>query len=269
MQMNEITPSPHAGSEYHPNTMDQDHPRKNWVARSLAVILWLIGLFILAAATVIVRNHPGPWPYELSFTRTVQHIPYLPWIPPILEFIGTFNNPTPTGIVLGVIFTAMLLMGWYRQTIFVALTVGIGNGIDTLFGDYARRPRPLPSLVHVDAILKYNSFPSGHCCHAVLFYGFLLFLSFTKPVRTWRYHLLLIPLQLFALLNILLIGYERIYGGEHWLVDVLGGYLSGALWLALFIVLYQWITRLWQRRQAKKNENQTLHAHEEVGTATA
>jgi len=160
-------------------------------------------------------------------------------------------------------------MGWYWQTTFLALTVGIGNEIDALIGDYVVRPRPLPSLVHVDAILKYNSFPSGHCCHVMLFYGFMLYLSFTKPVRTWRYHLLLIPLQLFALLNILLIGYERIYGGEHWLSDVLGGYLSGALWLALFIALYQWITHLRQRNQAKKIEDQTLHSHQEPGTATA
>ena len=218
----------------------------------IEAILWVIGLIILVVASVLIHAHPGPWPVELAFSRTVQHLPYWSWVPPLLNFIGTFNNPTPTGIVLGIVFTAMLLLGWYRQAIFLALTVGIGNGIDALIGDYVARPRPSPSLVHVDALLKYNSFPSGHCCHAMLFYGFLLYLSFTKPVRTWRYRLVLIPLQLFAVLNILLIGYARLYGGEHWISDVLGGYLSGALWLTLFIVLYQWTTRLLQRRHAKR-----------------
>jgi len=250
--MNKLTAQTQAGSEYQPGTIDHDHSRKNWIGRGIAVILWIVGLLVLAVASVSVHNHPGPWPFELAFTRTVQHLSYWPWIPPLLHFIGVFNNPTPTGIVLGFIFTAMLLMGWYRQTALLVLTVGIGNGIDALIGDYVRRPRPLPGLVHVDAILKYNSFPSGHCCHAMLFYGVLLYLSFTKPVRTWRYHWIIIPLQLFALLNLLLIGYARIYGGEHWLFDVLAGYLDGALWLTLFIVLYQWLTHLWQRHQEKK-----------------
>src|SRR5215467_13165075 len=251
-RMNKSTAPWPEGSEYQASKMDHDHFQKNWIGRSFAILLWIIGLLILAAASVIVHNHPGPWPFELAFTRTVQHLSYWPWITHVLEFIGVFNNPTPTGIVLGIIFTFLLLMGWYRQTIFLALTVGVGNSIDALIGDYVRRPRPLPSLVHVDVILKYNSFPSGHCCHAVLFYGVLLYLSFTNPVRTWRYHWALIPLQLFALLNILLIGYARVIGGEHWLIDVLGGYLDGAIWLTLFIVLYQWATHLWQKHQEKK-----------------
>jgi membrane-associated phospholipid phosphatase len=86
----------------------------------------------------------------------------------------------------------------------------------------------------------------------VLFYGFLLYLSFTRPVRTWRYRWVLIPLQVFAALNILLIGISRVYQGEHWAFDTLGGYLCGALWLALFIFLYQWATSALERRHAKK-----------------
>lgn len=234
------------------STSSGENRRHTHMQHIIGAILWVIGLIILAVASVLVHTHPGPWPVELAFSRTVQHLSYWPWVPPLLNFVGTFNNPTPTGIVLGIVFTTMLLLGWYRQAIFLALTVGIGNAIDALIGDYVVRPRPSPKLVHVDALLKYNSFPSGHCCHAMLFYGFLLYLSFTKPVRTWRYRLVLIPLQLLAALNILLIGYARVYGGEHWISDVLGGYLSGALWLTLFIVLYQWTTHLVQRRHTKR-----------------
>jgi len=179
----------------------------------------------------------------------------------LFDFFGTFNNPTPTGVVLGIVFTAILLLGWYRQAIFLALTVGIGNGVDALIGDYVVRPRPSPGLVHVDVSLKYNSFPSGHCCHVILFYGFLLYLSFTEPVRTWRYRWTLLPLQIFAVLNILLVGFSRVYEGEHWIGDILAGYLSGALWLVLFIVLYQWTTNLLQRRQAKKAATHSVAVH--------
>ena len=220
--------------------------------RSIAIKLWLLGLLALAVASMLVHNHPGPWPVELAFTRTVQSLPYWPWIPLILDFIGTFDNPTPTGIVLGIVFTAILLIGSYRQAIFLALTVGIGNAMNALIGDYVVRPRPTPALVHVDVSLKYNSFPSGHCCHVMLFYGFLLYLSFMRSVRAWPYRWALIPLQVFTALNILLIGFSRVYEGEHWLFDVLSGYLSGAHWLVVFICLYQWTTSVLDRRHAKR-----------------
>ncbi len=226
--------------------------RHRLVRRSIAITLWIIGLILLGMASVLVHNHPGPWPGEVAFSQALQNLHYWPWIPPLLVFIGTFNNPTPTGIIVGFLFAGMILLGWYRQAIFFALAVGIGNAIDALIGDYVVRPRPSSALVRVDVPLKYNSFPSGHTCHMMLFYGFLLFLSFTKPVREWRYRWVLIPLQVFAVLNILLMGYSRVYEGEHWLSDILGGYLSGALWLALFIFLYQLTTNMLERRRAKR-----------------
>ena len=237
--MNKSTALPHAERQNQARQMDHDQWWKSGIGRSIALMLWIIGLLTLAVASVLTHNHPGPWPVELAFSRTVQHLPSWSWVPLLLNFIGTFNNPTPTGIVLGIVFTGILLLGWYRQAIFLAFTVGIGNALDALIGDYVVRPRPSPNLVHVDVPLKYNSFPSGHCCHAMLFYGSLLYLSFTRPVRAWRYRWVLIPLQIFAALNVLLIGLSRVYEGEHWIGDVLAGYLSGALWLALFIVLYQ------------------------------
>ena len=219
---------------------------------SIASTLWVIGLLALVVASMLVRNHPGPWPIELAFSRTVQSLPFGSWLAPILDFIGGFNNPIPSGIALGIVFSGILLMGWYRQAIFLGLTAAVGNGIETLFGGYVARPRPSPDLIRVDVMLKYNSFPSGHVNHETLFYGFLLFLSFTRPVRTWRYRWVLIPLQVFAALNILLIGISRVFEGEHWPGDVLGGYLCGALWLVLFIFLYQWTTSALERRRATR-----------------
>ena len=100
------------------------------------------------------------------------------------------------------------------------------------------RPRPRPNAIHVDSKLIYNSFPSGHSCHMMVFYGFLLYLSFTQPARQSRYHWLLIPFQIWAILNILVVGFARVWEGEHWVTDVIGGYLDGAIWMVLFIFLY-------------------------------
>ena len=239
-------------NQHRANKTGTTHQRTRLIRMGIALALWIIGLVLLAVASMLVHNHPDPWPFEVAFSQTVQTLHYWSWIPPLLVFIGTFNNPTPTGIVIGILFVGMILLGWYRQAIFFALAVGIGNALDTFIGDYVVRPRPSANFVRVDVPLKYNSFPSGHSCHMMLFYGFLLFLSFTKPVRQWRYRWVLIPLQVFAVLNILLMGYSRVYEGEHWLSDVLGGYLSGALWLALFIFLYMLTTNKLEERRAKR-----------------
>src|SRR5438093_9716561 len=133
------------------HTKAGDAKRRHRRARmAIAITLWIAGLILLTLASMLTHNHPGPWPGEVEFTRTVQNFHYWPWIPPLLNFIGTFNNPTPTGIAIGILVTGMVLLGWYQQGIFFLLTLGIGNGLDTLFGDYVGRPRPSPDLVRVD-----------------------------------------------------------------------------------------------------------------------
>jgi len=63
----------------------------------------------------------------------------------------------------------------------------------------------------------------------------------------------LIPFQVFAVLVIATIGYSRIYEGSHWLTDVLGGYLSGAILLGFLIFLYRRVMQKIDERRAKKS----------------
>jgi len=42
----------------------------------IEAIVWGIGLLTFAVASMLVHNHPGPWPVELAFSRTVQILPY-------------------------------------------------------------------------------------------------------------------------------------------------------------------------------------------------
>jgi membrane-associated phospholipid phosphatase len=47
-------------------------------------------------------------------------------------------------------------------------------------------------------------------------------------------------------------GFARVWEGEHWVTDVVGGYLDGAIWMVFFIFLYNWTThRLHERRTRK------------------
>lgn len=68
------------------------------------------------------------------------------------------------------------------------------------------------------------------------FFGFLLFLIFTLVKRVWwRYVLMTVLILLIAL-----VGVSRMYLGEHWASDVVGGYLAGSLDLIVSIMFYRW-----------------------------
>jgi len=231
--------------------------RRGRVTRRIAgITCWAIGLIIILVASLIVHAHPGPWPGEVAFSQSVQSLNLAPGLLASLTFLASLIDPVAASIALVLWFAFLLTFGWIRQAAFLALTVGIGNAVDALIGDYVRRPRPTANLIHIERIYHANSFPSGHSAQTVLYYGALLYLSFIEPVRTWRYRWLLLPFQIFAALNILLIGFERLYQGEHWIYDVLGGTLDGALWLVVGIFLYNWIPELLERRRARRQERE-------------
>lgn len=80
------------------------------------------------------------------------------------------------------------------------------------------------------------SFPSGHSATAMTLYG-LLGYWLVRGRRRIRSRWLV---GFCALGLILLVGFSRIYLGVHFLSDVLGGYLLGACWLIVGIVLTEW-----------------------------
>ena len=244
--------------------------RRNALTRqNVAIVLWIIGLMTLVVTSVIVRLHPAPWPFDLQTTITLQQLQLWSWVITPIGWVSIMGDVLHSTIEFTVWFVVLSLIGvlawrrgrspipWFVIAIFASLIVAALNGLDGLIALIVGRPRPSPQLIHVYMPVPVHSFPSGHVENDVVFFGFLLYLSLTKPVSQWRYRWLLIPFQLYAVLNILLIGFSRVYEGSHWVTDVSGGYLSGALCLALLIVLYRWtldrMTRWYDKRQAKKS----------------
>jgi undecaprenyl-diphosphatase len=213
--------------------------------------LWGIMLVGLIVAGVIVHIHPMPWPFDLQTTIMVQsyHPGYL------VAWVNTASYVNDPNISTGELIAWLLILSLIgliahlrgKQALFwvwAGVCIGFGtaglDGLDGLFSLVVGRPRPASPLIHVYVPEPFHSFPSGHVENDMVYYGFLLYLSFTAPVRNWRYRRVLIPLQVFFVLVLLTIGYSRIYEGSHWLTDTLGGYLSGAVFLSFLIFVYRW-----------------------------
>jgi membrane-associated phospholipid phosphatase len=158
--------------------------------------------------------------------------------------VSQLNNPIPSVIAAAAWLVSMLLMRLFRQVFYFVVAVASVGGLFLLLTPLVERPRPTIGA----------GICSGHVSHDVVYSGFLQYITLGDPVRRWRYRWFLIPLRVFFVLDILLIGYSRLLEGDHWLLDVLGGYLVGALWLALFVFLYRRTAHLLTGARLKRLE---------------
>jgi undecaprenyl-diphosphatase len=136
-------------------------------------------------------------------------------------------------LIPAVLVVAFFFVGLRREALFLALTPGASllGGIVKLL---VERPRPSADAVHVFASLVDYSYPSGHVVSYVSLFGFTIFLFFVLFRPSWWRSLALLILGL--LLG--LVGLSRIYMGQHWASDVLGGYALGTAYLLLLIEAY-------------------------------
>ena len=191
-----------------------------------------IGAF--AVLTFMVRTIPS-FPIDLAIARALQSIssPIFAGLMTLISWPGF----SPQSFIISAIIVAIIYtfgLKWESITALVAAL--LPPLINVLVKDWIRRPRPTIDLVNVFGILNSYSFPSGHVMFYVGFYGFLWFLVYTLLKRSWRRTLLLIFLGSL----IALVGFSRIYLGQHWPSDVLGAYLLGGLTLVAIIQFYRW-----------------------------
>jgi undecaprenyl-diphosphatase len=180
------------------------------------------------------RKHPQP-PVEIVVTRTLQHKqPSL-----MRRIVLVVSTLLGSAVFLNVLAVPTAIVFWLRSMRVEALmTIGISwtNAlVRTLIKRLIHRPRPHPLLVRRTKLSQGKSFPSGHVASALTFWGWLFALGMLllRGKRSWQKSLLSLPV-----LFLMLVGPSRIYLGEHWATDVLGGYLFGGGWLGLALRLY-------------------------------
>jgi len=126
----------------------------------------------------------------------------------------------------------MLATGWA-----VALA---GNGLLTrAFKHSFERIRP----VHTHEIAAANgfSFPSGHSSSSLVAYTMLAYLAIRLLPARWH-----LPSMLAAAAVIVTVGWSRVVLQVHFASDVLGGWITGGVWVTCCLLLLHGATR-WHR----------------------
>lgn len=205
--------------------------------------LFVFGVIVLVAMSIAAHTL-AYFPIDVPISRVAQA--YHPsWLDTFTEAVSWTGFPPQSNVLFGVIVVGLVVLG-HRWAAAVEILAALGSGgLYLLLEQLVGQPRPSPDLVHVAWPIERTGFPSGHLATFVAVFGFLAFLGYRglQP-SAWRW----VPVGLVATLFVLM-SFARIYAGQHWASDVLGGILLGSLWLAVSVRIYTWgESRLAHRR---------------------
>jgi membrane-associated phospholipid phosphatase len=213
---------------------EQRYPRRRVLKRGRVwLTVYLVALLALLALALAAHAY-SVLPGDLPFTRELQET-HNPIIANVLTFVSYIGFPTQSTIILILVILGLIVFRLRLEAVFLLLTLA-ADGIGSLVKTMVNRSRPSSSLVHVVQRITSPSFPSGHTLHYVVFYGFLAFVFATSFRSSWGRNLLIA----ICVVLIALVGPSRVFLGEHWLTDVVGGYLLGGLLLVPIIAGYLW-----------------------------
>jgi undecaprenyl-diphosphatase len=207
----------------------------------------LLTLFLVMA--VVVKLHSGPLPGDVGLTLHLQQ-----WLRPhrtvtdAIVMVSTVAWPIPSIITIAVLGVLLLAMRRWLDVIAILLVTGLANGTNYLISMAVHRPRPSDHGLYIAEHVKTTySFPSGHVLQGVVFFGFLLFLTFqVRREYAWMW-----VIRIALLVFILSMGPSRLLEGEHWPSDVLGASILGLFWLVAAACAYRWAALRWPKLRGR------------------
>jgi undecaprenyl-diphosphatase len=182
---------------------------------------------LFALDTYLVESGAAA-PLDIPAARFVQRFPWGPLVYPmeLINWLGGYRQIVFGLIVVGALFVYERRAGWL-----MALG-GVSSLIDNVLKLSLQRHRPSADLVHILTPASGFSYPSGHA----VFFTWLSFMlaEAIAPRIAPRYR----PIPwLLAAGIIVLTCLARVWAGDHWPSDVVGGFLLGIGWSAFVLWL--------------------------------
>lgn len=154
---------------------------------------------------------------------------------PITTIMKIITNFGSAYFLVTVTILSIIFMKNKKTSILIAGNLIISTFLNVLLKNLVQRPRPEGYRLIEES---GYSFPSGHSMVSVAFYGFIVYLIWTKVKNTKLKCFLCSILIILALA----IGFSRIYLGVHYASDVLaGGVLSIAYLMAYTHLVKRWL----------------------------
>lgn len=199
---------------------------RRWLGPTALVVF---ALFAIDTYLVIQND---VLPFDLPIALFIQQLNWGPVVYP-LELINASAGIWQ--VVLGVLAIVALFV-FERRAGWLMLIGSISSLLDNLIKLLISRQRPPADLVHILNPATGFSFPSGH---AVFFtwLSFMVAFSLAPRVKPGYRPILWIAAGVVIVLTCI----ARVWAGDHWPSDVLGGVLLGIGWSAFVL----WLPERW------------------------
>jgi membrane-associated phospholipid phosphatase len=199
---------------------------RRWLGPTTLVVfvLFAIDTYLVVANDVL--------PFDIPIARFVQGLNWGPVVYP-MELINASAGIWQ--VLIGAVAIVALFI-FERRAGWLMLIGSISSLLDNIIKLIISRQRPPADLVHILSPATGFSYPSGH---AVFFtwMSFMIAVSIAPKLRpTLRPFLWIL-----AALVIVLTCISRVWAGDHWPSDVLGGVLLGIGWSAFVL----WLPERW------------------------
>ena len=199
---------------------------RRWLGPTALVIFVLFAI----DSYLVVNNRVLP--FDVPVARFIQQLSWGPVVYPmqLINSIAGYWQMLAGAVVVAAMFIFNRRAGW------LMLIGSISSLLDNILKLVISRPRPTVDLVHILTPASGFSYPSGH---AVFFtwLSFMTAVSVAPKIRAVYRPLL----WLLAALVIVLTCLARVWAGDHWPSDVMGGVLLGIGWSAFVL----WLPERW------------------------
>ncbi len=191
---------------------------------TIFIIVFLVLLATFYGITDSVVNSAPIVKLDANFSQTL-FLYRTPFLAKIFYFITNFAGLITMGILTGISVIYFFLKKEIAY-LYALLLILVGNeGSVYLIKIFINRARPGADIAYY--LEGSKSFPSGHSAIAMAFFGFVIYYLIHHIKGRNNKSLIIFC----GMLLVALIGFSRLYLGVHYLSDVLGGFLLGALWL--------------------------------------
>ena len=199
---------------------------RRWLGPTALVVfvLFAIDTYLVAQNQVL--------PFDIPIARFIQQFNWGPLVYP-LELINASAGYWQ--VLLGAVAVVALFI-LQRRAGWLMLIGSISSLLDNVIKLVISRQRPTVDLVHILTPATGFSYPSGH---AVFFTWMSFMLAVAIAPRVPRVYRPI--LWMLAIVVIVLTCLARVWAGDHWPSDVVGGVLLGVGWSAFVL----WLPERW------------------------
>ena len=189
-------------------------------------------VFILFAIDTYLVVQNEILPFDLPIARFIQGMNWGPLVYPmqLINASAGYGQVLLGALAIVAMFVVERRAGW------LMLIGSVSSLLDNIIKLVVSRNRPTVDLVHILTPASGFSYPSGH---AVFFtwMSFMIAFALAPRVKPTIRHILWI----LAAIVIVLTCIARVWAGDHWPSDVLGGVLLGIGWSAFVL----WLPERW------------------------